>query len=127
MNQKTIDTSLSNLKDISKKVPYRLWKITVTVFLKEGVLDVEGRAVEQVLQRRGYDSVNGMRIGKCLTFNISAPDLETANATVSEIASNVLTNPLIETSTFTITPLDNTDKPTGYADKLMDAAEGSYL
>ena len=74
-----------------------MWEVKVNIFLKEGVLDVQGRAVEQVLHTHGYDGVIRLQVGKCITFLIDTQTKEEAEKVVNEIAATILINPLIET------------------------------
>ena len=44
-------------------------KIKVHVFLKPGVLDVQGKAVEGALQGLGWTGVSNARVGKLIEFD----------------------------------------------------------
>lgn len=81
-----------------------MWEITITIFLKDGVLDVQGRAVEQVLHSRGYKGIQQLKVGKCITFLLESSTKEEAEITVNKLANNILVNPLIETFKYTIQP-----------------------
>lgn len=71
-------------------------KIQVLVRLKPGVLDVQGKAVEQGLHHMGFEDVQGVRVGKLIEFNIEETDRERAKEQVREMCSKLLTNPVIE-------------------------------
>ena len=45
-------------------------KIKVHVFLKAGVLDVQGKAVEGALQGLGWSGVSNARVGKLIEFDL---------------------------------------------------------
>ena len=45
-------------------------KAVIHVFLKPGVLDVQGKAVEGALHGLGWPSVSGVRVGKTIEFDI---------------------------------------------------------
>ena len=45
-------------------------KIKVHVFLKPGVLDVQGKAVEGALQGLGWTGVSNARVGKLIEFDL---------------------------------------------------------
>jgi phosphoribosylformylglycinamidine synthase len=78
-----------------------MWRIKAEVKLKEGVLDVQGRAVEQVLRQEGYD-VSGVRVGKMIEFITEKKmDLELLH----EIGNKLLFNPVIETIEFFLEPV----------------------
>ncbi len=64
--------------------------------LKEGVLDAQGRAVEQVLKQEGYD-ISDVRIGKTIEF---VTETKMEQDILREMGSKLLFNPLIETIEF---------------------------
>ena len=49
-------------------------KATVHVFLKNGVLDVQGKAVENALHGLGWPSVANARVGRVIEFELEARD-----------------------------------------------------
>lgn len=70
-------------------------RMQVYVRLKEGVLDVQGKTVENGLKNLGFDGVNNVRIGKLVEFDI-AESGEAAQVQVEEICQKLLANPVIE-------------------------------
>eukprot|EP01041_Mallomonas_annulata_P030132 gene30132-52227_t len=52
----------------------------VHVFLKPGVLDVQGKAVEQALHGLGWGGVEHVRVGRTIEFDLAASDAATAEA-----------------------------------------------
>ena len=70
-------------------------KVTVLVRPRDGILDPQGQAIDRSLQGLGYKS-RGVRAGKVFDVELDAPDRATAETQARELASNVLTNPLIE-------------------------------
>jgi phosphoribosylformylglycinamidine synthase len=44
----------------------------------------------------GFDNVAGVRVGKHIRLTVDAPDGSTARAQVAEMATRVLSNPVIE-------------------------------
>ncbi|AER66877.1 phosphoribosylformylglycinamidine synthase, purS [Thermovirga lienii DSM 17291] len=73
-----------------------LYHIKVLVYLKDGVLDTQGKAVLGTLHRMNYTELKDIRIGKYLQLWIEAPDKETAKKRVVEMCSDLLVNDLIE-------------------------------
>ena len=49
-------------------------KVTVFVSPKNTVLDPQGAAVEQAMKSLGHESVEGVRVGKTITFEIEGSD-----------------------------------------------------
>jgi phosphoribosylformylglycinamidine synthase len=71
-------------------------KARVHVFLKEGVLDVQGKAVEQALHGLGYAGVAHVRVGKTIEFDLGAADRDAAEAEVKKMCETLLANTVIE-------------------------------
>jgi phosphoribosylformylglycinamidine synthase PurS subunit len=72
-------------------------KAYVYVSLKKSVLDPQGKTIQGALKKMGYQGLEQVRQGKyfelTLDAGLSKPDAE---AEVSRIAREVLTNPVIE-------------------------------
>ncbi|HSV02047.1 MAG TPA: phosphoribosylformylglycinamidine synthase subunit PurS [Phenylobacterium sp.] len=71
-------------------------KAKVHVFLKEGVLDVQGKAVEQALHGLGWEGVGQVRVGKTIEFELAEANLERAEAQVQAMCEKLLANTVIE-------------------------------
>ena len=71
-------------------------KAVVHVFLKPGVLDVQGKAVESALRHLGWDSVENVRIGKVIELDIAAATKAAAEAEVKAMCEKLLANTVIE-------------------------------
>lgn len=72
-------------------------KIGVRVMPREVILDTQGRAVEQTLNRGGTTGVS-VRVGKFIELEVEGTEAE-AMTKARQIAESVLYNPLIETFT----------------------------
>ena len=69
----------------------------VHVFLKPGVLDVQGKAVESALHGLGWPQVDGVRVGKTIEFDLNdATDKAAAEAQVKDMCEKLLANTVIE-------------------------------
>ena len=70
-------------------------KVKVHVFLKPGVLDVQGKAVEGALQGLGWSGVSNARVGKLIEFDLddAVADKE---AEVKRMCETLLANTVIE-------------------------------
>ncbi len=64
-------------------------KIRVLIRPREGLLDPQGRAVEELLRDRGF-RVKGMRVGKLLEFEVEE------GTDVRGMVEKYVVNPLIE-------------------------------
>ena len=71
-------------------------KAKVEVFLKPGVLDVQGKAVESALHGLGWPGVGNARVGRTITFDVAAADAAAARAEVEAMCERLLANPVIE-------------------------------
>ena len=68
----------------------------VHVFLKPGVLDVQGKAVEAALHGLGWAGVADVRVGKTIEFDLSATDTAAAEFEVKAMCDKLLANTVIE-------------------------------
>jgi phosphoribosylformylglycinamidine synthase PurS subunit len=72
------------------------FRYAVNVTPKAGILDPQGRAVEGSLGHLGIEGVSGVRVGRRVELTVTAGDEAAARATVDRLASELLSNPLIE-------------------------------
>ena len=71
-------------------------KVFVTVMLKSGVLDPQGKAIAHALGTLGFTGVKDVRAGKLLEIELSETDPEKARAAAEEMARKLLANTVIE-------------------------------
>ncbi len=71
-------------------------KATVTVMLKSGVLDPQGKAIAHALGTLGFAGVQACRAGKVIEIELAETDTERAHATAEEMARKLLANTIIE-------------------------------
>ena len=71
-------------------------KATVHVFLKPGVLDVQGKAIEGALHGLGWPGVGNVRVGKTIEFDLAGDDPAAAEAEVKAMCERLLANTVIE-------------------------------
>jgi len=69
-------------------------KVKVHVFLKPGVLDVQGKAVEGALQGLGWAGVANARVGKLIEFDLDGAADPAAEA--KKMCEQLLANTVIE-------------------------------
>ena len=75
---------------------------TVNVFLKEGVLDPQGKAAHHALDSLGFEGVDDVRIGKQIIIKLTATDKDAAETEVKEMCETLLANTVIEDYTIEI-------------------------
>ena len=71
-------------------------KAVINVFLKEGVLDPQGKAAHHALDSLGFEGVNDVRIGKQIVLQLDTDDKAKAEAEVKEMCETLLANTVIE-------------------------------
>ena len=68
----------------------------VTVTLKNGVLDPQGKAIEGGLSSLGFEGVNSVRQGKVFDLRIEGDNTDKAKADISAMCEKLLANTVIE-------------------------------
>ena len=68
----------------------------VLVSLKSGLADPQGRAVESSLPALGWTNVGGVRVGRHVQLDVEAATEAEARSQVEEMATRLLSNPVIE-------------------------------
>ena len=71
-------------------------KIKVIVTLKKGVLDPQGKAIQQTLNGMGFSEVNEVRQGKYFDIEVGETDENKAKSKVDEMCKKLLANLVIE-------------------------------
>ena len=79
-------------------------RAVVHVFLKPGVLDVQGKAVESALHGLGWAGVAEVRVGRTIEFQLAGASEGEAKAQVEAMCVKLLANPVIETYRVDIAP-----------------------
>ncbi len=96
------------------------FRFAVNVTPKPGILDPQGRAVEQSLPHLGLTGVHDVRVGRRVELNVEAATEIEARAIVERLAGELLSNPLIEayaveilaaTSSISTSPSSSTEGP----------------
>jgi phosphoribosylformylglycinamidine synthase len=68
-------------------------KARVTVSLKPGVLDPQGRAIAHALEGLGFAGVDDVRVGKVIELDVADG---TSRAAIEDMARKLLANTVIE-------------------------------
>jgi len=71
-------------------------KARVTITLKSGILDPQGKAIEGALKSLGVDGVASVRQGKVFDIEIEDADRGRAEKALKEAAEKLLANTVIE-------------------------------
>jgi len=71
-------------------------KAKIHVTLKPGILDPQGKAIEQALATLGYSSASNVRMGKYLELDLNEKDKVKAEVEVKAMCEKLLANTIIE-------------------------------
>ena len=71
-------------------------KVKVIVTLKNGVLDPQGKAIQQTLNGMNFSNVNEVRQGKYFDIEVNEKDESKAKSQVEEMCKKLLANLVIE-------------------------------
>ena len=78
-------------------------KARVTVTLKNGVLDPQGKAIEHALDGLGFGGVGQVRQGKVFDIEIDSADKGKAEADLKAMCEKLLANTVIENYSVALT------------------------
>jgi phosphoribosylformylglycinamidine synthase len=72
-------------------------KAVINIYLKNGILDSQGKVVHKALDNLGFlDSVKDVRIGKQIIIELSETDKTKAETKVKKMCEQLLVNSVIE-------------------------------
>ena len=71
-------------------------KIKVIITLKDGVLDPQGKAIQQTLNGMNFPQVKGVRQGKYFDIEVNETNEEKAKEKVEDMCKKLLANLVIE-------------------------------
>ena len=77
-------------------------KVRVTITLKAGVLDPQGKAIEGALGALGFDGVGQVRQGKVFDLELAGDDKAKAETELKAMCEKLLANTVIENYTISI-------------------------
>ena len=71
-------------------------KLIVEVMPKQGILDPQGKTVQQALHQLGYEEVVSVRVGKRVELEVDTNDEAVAIQRAEEMADTLLANENVE-------------------------------
>ena len=71
-------------------------KATIYISLKNGVLDPQGKAIENALGQLGFDGIENVRQGKMIELELADSDANQAHDRLQEMCEKLLANTVIE-------------------------------
>lgn len=78
-------------------------KARITITLKQGVLDPQGKAIEGALSALGFSGIDDVRQGKLIELTLAETDRAAAEAKIEEMCRQLLANTVIENYAYEIT------------------------
>jgi phosphoribosylformylglycinamidine synthase subunit PurS len=81
-----------------------VYKVSVYVTPKAGVVDPQGAVVERALPALGHSGVANIRVGRYITLDVPGTDAGQVKAAVDDMCRRLLANPIIEDYRFEIAP-----------------------
>lgn len=85
-----------------------MYKVSVYVTPKAGVVDPQGAVVERALPALGHSSARNIRVGRYITLEVEGGDADKVRADVDDMCRRLLANPIIEDYRFEIFPMEAT-------------------
>lgn len=77
-------------------------RVTIDVMLKDGILDPQGKTVQESLPSLGFSGVDGVRIGKHIELEVEGGTRDEIASRVEEMTRRFLSNPVIEDFSYRI-------------------------
>ena len=96
LQSRTVPPAARRFGPIERVLEGVAMKARVTVTLKAGILDPQGKAIEGALKSLGVAGVASVRQGKVFDIEIDGRDRRQAEAALKQAADKLLANTLIE-------------------------------
>ncbi len=74
----------------------KTYHVHVTIQLKDGVLDTQGKAVERSLHSLGYEGLQSVKVGKYIQLWITGESEDQARREAERMCDDLLVNGIIE-------------------------------
>jgi phosphoribosylformylglycinamidine synthase PurS subunit len=71
-------------------------RFEIVVSLKDGLLDPEGKTIQDSLPTMGWTAISNVRVGKHIELTVEAETEDEATTLVRDMAERFLSNPVIE-------------------------------
>lgn len=78
-------------------------KAKIRITLKTGVLDPQGKAIQNALGSLGFSGIDEVRQGKYIEVDLKETDEQTARTIVDKMCKDLLANTVIENYSFELT------------------------
>ncbi|MCP4654646.1 MAG: phosphoribosylformylglycinamidine synthase subunit PurS [bacterium] len=82
------------------------YRAHIQVTCRPGVLDPEGKAVKEALERLGFTGVGRTRVGKLIEIDLGESDETAAGRVVERMCTELLAHPVVERYSYRLEPRD---------------------
>lgn len=72
------------------------FRVSVHITPRRGILDPQGKAVENALHSLGFEGVSSVHVGRHVVIDTDSPSPDAAVASVKAMCERLLANPVIE-------------------------------
>lgn len=79
-------------------------RLRISIGLKAGVLDPQGKATQQALENLGFEQIEALRIGKEIILDLKTNDQKLALSQAEEMCKKILVNQVVEDFSIEIIP-----------------------
>ena len=79
-----------------------IFEAAIHITPREGVLDIQGKAVKKTLIRMNYSNLQEVTVGKIIKLKLEAENIESAKKSTESICNDLLVNELTETYSVSI-------------------------
>ncbi|HYF04066.1 MAG TPA: phosphoribosylformylglycinamidine synthase subunit PurS [Patescibacteria group bacterium] len=83
------------------------YRATITITLRKGILDVQGKTVEHALHSINFASIRNVRIGRFVELTVQAGSDQEALDIVNDASRKLIANPIMEDFHVQISLADN--------------------
>jgi phosphoribosylformylglycinamidine synthase len=80
----------------------KTFRASIDVMPHDNLLDPQGKAVTGSMTNLGLPEITGVRIGKHITLQVEAADMQTAETKVDEACKKLLANLVMEKYSFSV-------------------------
>jgi phosphoribosylformylglycinamidine synthase subunit PurS len=74
----------------------KTFRAAIQIQLRQQILDVQGKTVEQALHSMSFAGLNSVRVGKYVELTVQAVDKAQALLSVEEACRKLIANPVME-------------------------------
>ena len=78
------------------------FSVKINIKPQDALLDPQGKTVENSMSKLGSENISNIRIGKHITMNVEAENIQIAKDNIEEVCKKLLVNQITEQYTYNI-------------------------